>query len=142
MKNTVAVIMILFSAVIVFFSVYGEALYYSTKPDVTVYRVQNVWTDENGVMKPIIPKECVYEGVYVYVVTQTSGFSLTINTVSKKEVEIADADTDDYIIVDNGLSLGEVIVAKMSEELQDGDRVNCVEDLESIIGNITSSSCS
>lgn len=129
MKKTVAVMMLLFSAVIVFFTAYGEALYYSTKPDVTVYRVQNVWTDENSVMKPMIPKECLYENEYVYVVTQTSGFSLTINTVSKKEVDIVDAETDGYVIVNKGLNLGDMIVIKSSEELQDGDRINCVENL-------------
>lgn len=132
MKKTVAVMTTLFSAIIIFFSVYGETLYYATKPDVAVYRVQNVWTDENGVMKPMIPKECLYESEYVYIVTQTSGFSLTINTISKKEVYITDADTEDYVIVDRGLSYGDMIVLKSSEELRDGDRINCVEALDNI----------
>lgn len=127
MKKVVAVMMILFCAVIVFFSFFGERLYYLTKPDAVIYRVQSIWTDENGDMKLLIPKECVKESGYVYVVTQTGGFSLTINTVSRREVDIADAERGDYFIVNKGLSLGDMLVMESSEELRDGDRINCIE---------------
>lgn len=127
MKKAVSIMIILFSAVIVFFSFFGERLYYLTKPKAVTYRVQNIWTDENGNMKLLIPKECVKEGGFVYVVTQTGGFSLTINTVSKKEVDITDSGSDGYVIVNKGLSLGDMLVVDASEELRDGDRINCIE---------------
>lgn len=127
MKKVVSIMMILFSAVIVFFSFFGERLYYLTKPDAVIYRVQSIWTDENGDMKLLIPKECVKESGYVYVVTQTGGFSLTINTVSKKAVDITDSRNDGYVIVNKGLSLGDMLVVEVSEELRDGDRINCIE---------------
>lgn len=126
MKKAVFITMTLFCTIIVFFSFFGERLYYLTKPEVVAYRVQNIWTDENGDMKLIIPNKCVKESGYVYVVTQTGGFSLTINTVSKKEVDITDFGRDGYVIVNKGLSPGEILVAESSEELQNGDRVNCI----------------
>lgn len=129
MKRAVTAMMILFTAVIVFFSFFGERLYYITKPDAVVYRVQRMWMGEDGSRKLMIPKKCVHDGEYVYTVTRTGGFSLIINTVFKKEVDIIDcADDDDYVIVESGLNLGDMLVAESSEELQDGDRVNCVED--------------
>lgn len=129
-KRAVVIVMILFFAIILFFSFYGERFYYLTKPTVTVYRAQNMWINENDGMRLVIPKESVYDSEYVYVVNQMSGFSLTINTVSRKEVDISDAETDNYVIVNKGLNLGDMIVVKSSEELNDGDRINCVESLD------------
>ena len=129
MKKTVTVIMILFSAVIVFFSVYGEALYYSTKPDVTVYRAQNVWTDENGKIKLIIPKSCIVDGEYVYTISQTQGFSLIISTLCKKEIEVSEYEPNELmVIVENGLEMGTLIVLDAEGDLSDGIRVNCLEN--------------
>lgn len=75
MRKIITAVMLLFTAVIVFFTFYGEKLYYATKPQVTLSDIETAWGEL------YLPESAVYEEndeKYVYTVESEGGFSMTI----------------------------------------------------------------
>lgn len=126
MKRIITIIMALFCAVILFFTFFGETIFYDAKPQVTVHSVYSMHL-EDGSSAPMIPKECLVDGKYIYVVSFTQGFSALICTVEMREVVTQEYD-DLYLFVVKGyLRNGEKVVSSTDRELSDGDKVTVVE---------------
>ncbi len=80
MKRIVTIVSLIFCAIILFFSVMGEKLYYSTKPKVEIERPMRV----NGMV--LLPESAVFhqaDGDYIFTVESEQGFSTEILTVTK-----------------------------------------------------------
>ncbi len=122
MKKIYIALISLFWAVIIFFTFFGEKLYMSTNPNVTVTaaNTMQVINDETFVL---IPSSCLFDENYVYVVTTQKGFSIDISTIEKREVATKPSETDNRLLVTEGISRGEVIVSKSDRPLADGMRV-------------------
>ena len=117
--------MVAFSFVIVFFTLFGECLYYSTKPEVELERMT---MDFNGSM--YLPESAVFEeadGAYVYTVDGENGFSTEILTVTRhKLIEYYPDDTgyfDGYVVVVPAEDIWGVFVVSSTKPLYDGARV-------------------
>ncbi len=121
MKKVVTIIMCLFCAVIIFFTFFGETLFYKSKPQVTTTTSYTYVMVGEDSYKPI-PKSCVFDDKYVYVVTSVQGFSAVIYTVEKREITGYELDDESYAVTD-GLRNGETIVMETDRPLEDGDRV-------------------
>lgn len=133
---TLTAISIAFCAVILFFTFFGERLYYDTKPKVEYVSLS---MSVNG--NRIVPASAVYEEggkSYVYAIVPTTGFSARIYTLSKIEITVNET-VEDYIypgenalitVVDTLPSPGLNVVSKCNEEISDGIRVLPVESLE------------
>lgn len=124
MKKVVTIVMALFCAVILFFTFFGETLFYKAKPQVTIAYTYTVMA-EDGEYKPL-PAECVTSDGCVYVVNLTSGFSAQIATAEKREIAYWQLD-DETVAVTFGLRNGEKIVVSSDRAFSDGDRVTVVE---------------
>lgn len=122
MKKIYIALISLFWAVIFFFTFFGEKLYMSTNPNVTVTaaNTMQVINDETFVL---IPSSCLFDENYVYVVTTQKGFSIDISTIEKREVATKPSEIDNRLLVIEGISRGEVIVSKSDRPLADGMRV-------------------
>ena len=122
MKKIYIALISLFWAVIIFFTFFGEKLYMSTNPNVTVTaaNTMQVINDETFVL---IPSLCLFDENYVYVVTTQKGFSIDISTIEKREVATKPSEIDNRLLVTEGISRGEVIVSKSDRPLADGMRV-------------------
>ncbi len=122
MKKIYIALISLFWAVIIFFTFFGEKLYMSTNPNVTVTaaNTMQVINDETFVL---IPSSCLFDENYVYVVTTQKGFSIDISTIEKREVATKPSEIDNRLLVTEGISRGEVIVSKSDRPLADGMRV-------------------
>lgn len=122
MKKIYIALISLFWAVIIFFTFFGEKLYMSTNPNVTVTaaNTMQVINDETFVL---IPSSCLFDENYVYVVTTQKGFSIDISTIEKREVATKPSEIDNRLLVIEGISRGEVIVSKSDRPLADGMRV-------------------
>ncbi len=122
MKKIYIALISLFWAVIIFFTFFGEKLYMSTNPNVTVTaaNTMQVINDETFVL---IPSSCLFDENYVYVVTTQKGFSIDISTIEKREVATKPSEIDNRLLVTEGILRGEVIVSKSDRPLADGMRV-------------------
>ena len=122
MKKIYIALISLFWAVIIFFTFFGEKLYMSTNPNVTVTaaNTMQVINDETFVL---IPSSCLFDENYVYVVTTQKGFSIDISTIEKREVATKPSEIDNRLLVTEGITRGEVIVSKSDRPLADGMRV-------------------
>ena len=124
MKKAVTVLAIFFCTVILFFTFFGETLFYESKPQVTTQTTYTVM-NESGQFKPL-PKECLVDGGYVYVVTYTQGFSAEITIAEKREIKYIDL-SETEIGVTEGLRNGEHIIISSDREFKDGDMVTVTE---------------
>lgn len=125
MKKAVTVLSIVFCAIILFFSVMGERLYYLTKPQVEIDRPIRV----NDLI--ILPEAAVFheaDGDYIFTFESEQGFSVRILTVTKLRLERCKADEtgmfgDGYVSVSaEGYSNAPTVV-KSDRALKDGQRV-------------------
>lgn len=117
-------LMALFCAVILFFTFFGEMLFYEAKPQVTTHTTYTMMS-EIGEYKPI-PKECLVDNGYVYVITYAQGFSAEITSVEKREIVFTKLD-ENNIAVTEGLKNGERLVLTTDRSIKDGDKVTVVE---------------
>lgn len=125
MKRIVTIVSLIFCAIILFFSVKGEDLYYSTKPKVEIERPIRV----NGSI--ILPDTAVFheaDGDYIFTVESEQGFSTEILTVTK--IRLTSCEPDDmgyfgegYVLVEAENYQNAPTVIWSSEGLRDGQRV-------------------
>ena len=124
MKRIVTILMLVFCAIILFFTLFGETLFYEAKPQVTTHTTYTIMT-ETGEYKTI-PKECLVDNGYVYVITYTQGFSAEITSVEKREIVFTELD-ENNIAVTEGLRNGERLVLTTDRSIENGDKVTVVE---------------
>lgn len=125
MRRIVTIVSLIFCGIIVFFSIMGENLYYSTKPKVEIERPTRV----NGMI--LLPETAVFheaDGDYIFTVESEQGFSTEILTVTKIRLTSCEPDEtgyfgDGYVFVEaEGYSNAPTVVWA-SDELHDGQRV-------------------
>lgn len=125
MKKAVTVLSIIFCGIILFFSVMGERLYYSTKPKVEIDRPIRI----NEMI--LLPETAVFhepDGDYIFAVDSEQGFSTEILTVTKIRLSRCEPDEtgyfgEGYVIVESEEYSNAPTVVWASEELKDGQRV-------------------
>ncbi len=125
MKKIVTVVSLIFCGIIVFFSVMGEKLYYSTKPEVEVERPMRV----NGMV--LLPESAVFhqaDGDYIFTVESEQGFSTEILTVTKIPLISCKPDEtgyfgDEYVSVEAEGYQNAPTVVWASREPKDGEKV-------------------
>lgn len=125
MKKAVTVLSIIFCAIIVFFSIFGERLYYSTKPTVEIDRPVRI----NDMI--LLPKAAVFhepDGDYIFTVKSEQGFSTEILTVTKIRLNSCKPDEtgyfgEGYVAVEADGYQNAPTVIWASKELKDGQRV-------------------
>lgn len=126
MKRIITILMALFCAVILFFTFFGEMLFYEAKPQVVTHSVYSMYTPD-GNTAPIIPKECLIDGNYIFVVTYTQGFSAQICSAEMREVTVKEYD-DEYLLVTEGnLRNGEHVIVTADRPFEDGDKVTVAQ---------------
>lgn len=124
MKKAVLFLMVVFALMIIFFTFFGESLYYSTKPEVELEHATQL---DSGIY---LPESAVFEeadGAYVYTVDGKEGFSTEILSVTRhKLIEYAPDDTgyfDGYVKVIPEEDVRGVFVVSSTKPLYDGARV-------------------
>ena len=120
MKRLTVIIMLAFSAVIVFFSLFGDAIYHLVTADVKTYTVSAAVMSADG-PKLVLPKECV-QGGRVLLIEAAPAFERTVFTVRNVEVTLRD-DHDGMYLIESGLRQGDRVVLECVKELKDGERV-------------------
>lgn len=125
MKKVVLCLSAVFSLTIIFFTFFGESLYYSTKPEIECERMT---MDFNG--KIYLPESAVFDesdGAYVYTVDSERGFSTDILTVTRhKLTEYHPDDTgyfDGYVVIVPEEDIRGTFVVSSTKPLYDGARV-------------------
>lgn len=125
MKKAVLCLTVVFCLTILFFTFFGESLYYSTKPEVELERMT---MDFNGSM--YLPESAVFEeadGAYVYTVDSKEGFSTEILTVTRHRlIEYSPDETgyfDGYVRIIPEEDVRGVFVVSSTKPLCDGARV-------------------
>ncbi len=124
MKKVVLGLMIAFSLVIIFFTFFGESLYYSTKPEVEVDRAFRMNEDM------YLPASAVFledDGAYVYTVESQIGFSTEILTVTRRKLVSYEPDDSgyftDYVKIQLEEYVNGIFVISTDEPLSDGMKV-------------------
>lgn len=125
MKKAVTLLALLFCGVIVFFSLMGEKLYYTTKPTVELERPVRV----NDMV--LLPESAIFhddDGNYIFTITAETGFSTEILTVTKRPLISCQPDEigwlgEGYVFVEAEDYRNELTVFKASEPLKDGMKV-------------------
>ncbi len=120
-KKIELIILSLFSLIILFFSIFGEDLYYSTKPNVKLTRIVRRIEDNNSFL--IIPKDAYFDG-YIFTIESESGFSTTHYTAKAIPVQVEQIDSDlDFLKLISGAEIGTTIIACSDRHINDGDRI-------------------
>lgn len=125
MKKIVTALALVFCAVIAFFTIFGERLYYSTKPVVEIDRPVRV--DD----MLLLPETAVFhepDGDYIFAVESYQGFSTEIMTVTKIRLTHCEADEigymgDGYVLAQSEEYQRTPIVVRSSGSLKDGQMV-------------------
>ncbi len=124
MKKAVTVLSIIFSAVIVFFSIFGERLYYSTKPKVELERPLRI----DGAL--LAPESAVFHdagGSCIVCVESEQGFSVEILTTRKIRLAWVRPDStgyyEGYVLVQPQTDPTGPIVINSTRPLRGGQRV-------------------
>lgn len=124
MKKAVLGLSILFCLVIVFFTFFGESLYYLTNPCVELDRSFRV----NEEM--YLPEGAIFEeddGIFVYTAESQIGFSTEIITVTRHKVLTYSHDDsgyfDGYVKITLEERVNGIFVVSSSEPLKEGMRV-------------------
>lgn len=126
MKKAVVVITVLFWAVIIFFTVMGETMFYEWCPQVTM--ASSVYTRlEDGTEAKLIPKTGLFEGKYVYTVNRMPGFSAEICTLERHEVTVEEYNDDFYVATSDMSGISRIIGLCENGDPEDGVRVNVKE---------------
>jgi len=117
-KRVQIAVLILFALIILFFTFFGETLYYATKPHVKS-TTPNQYT-QNGERVITIPKTAYFDGV-VFLIEREAGFSVSLNRVYSMEIEIEEDEYNgnNYRIV-SGLEARVMIVRSADKPLTDG----------------------
>ena len=125
MKKVILCLSAVFALTIIFFTFFGESLYYSTKAEVECERMT---MDFNGMM--YLPESAVFEeadGAYVYTVDSERGFSTEILTVTRhKLIEYRPDETgyfDGYVVIVPEEDVRGVFVVSSTKPLCDGAKV-------------------
>ena len=125
MKKIVLFLSVVFCLTIIFFTFFGESLYYSTKPEVELERA-TMWFNDGL----YLPESAVFEetdGAYVYTVDSENGFSTEILTVTRhKLIEYLFDDTgyfDGYVKIVPEEDVRGTFVVSSTKPLCDGARV-------------------
>jgi hypothetical protein len=114
-------VLILFTIVILFFTFFGETLYYATKPHVRITAPTLYTIDGERIVS--IPHSAYFDGI-VYLIEYEASFSVTLSRVRAVEVEVAEYRTwDNNYIVLSGLEARDTIVRSVDRELKDGEYV-------------------
>ena len=125
MKKAVTAASVIFCAMIIFFTFFGEKLYYSTKPKVELERPLRM----NDMI--LLPESAIFsepDGNYIFTVESEEGFSAEILTVTKLRLTRCEPDEsgyfgDGYVTVEaEGYSSAPTVVYS-SKPLKDGQRV-------------------
>ena len=124
MKKVVLCLMAFFCLTIIFFTAFGESLYYSTKPEVELeWAIQM----NDGIY---LPESAVFEeadGAYIYTLDSENGFSTEILTVTRhKVIEYLPDDTGyfaGYVKIIPEEDVRGVFVVSSTKPLHDGARV-------------------
>ena len=125
MKKAVTAASVIFCAMIIFFTFFGEKLYYSTKPKVELERPLRM----NDMI--LLPESAIFsepDGDYIFTVESEKGFSAEILTVTKLRLIRCEPDEsgyfgDGYVAVEaEGYSSAPTVVYS-SKPLKDGQRV-------------------
>jgi len=105
------------------FSMYGRQLYEMGKPSVSA-TYPSRWVGQEGI---IIPIEALYtiDGTdHIFILKSEDGYSRTIHTVHRLDVEVADFVLDKAVLPpDCGIKAGDKVVIGTTEPLADGMRV-------------------
>ena len=125
MKKIVTVLGIFFCGVILFFSIFGEKLYYSTKPAVEIDRPMRV----NDMV--LLPETAIFhepDGDFIFTVESEEGFSTEILTVTKVRLSRCEPDEsallgEGYVSVEAEGYYSAPTVVRSSAPLKDGQRV-------------------
>lgn len=131
MRRAVTILSIFFCAVIVFFSIFGERLYYLTKTSVEIDRPVMI----DGAL--ILPESAVFRedgGDYIFTVAREQGFSAEILTVTKHRLLTCVPDPTGYfgggyVSVSAEDYSNELTVVRSQRPLRDGERVKEGENL-------------
>ena len=125
MKIFYACLFCLVLLTLLFFSLYGDALYESGKPIVTTVRMVSV-AGQEGI---IVPTDAVHYdsgGAYVYRLRSERGYSRVIYTAYRVDVEIIAHDSDSGTTVVKytvNTAFGDSIIVVKAGEIKDGGRV-------------------
>lgn len=125
MKKAITAISIIFCVIIIFFSFFGEKLYYSTKPKVELDRPLRI----NDLI--LLPESAIFseaDGDYIFTVESEEGFSTEILTVTKVRLTRCEPDEssyfgDGYVMVEAENYSNAPTVVYSSKPLKDGQRV-------------------
>ena len=125
MKKAITAISIIFCVIIIFFSFFGEKLYYSTKPKVELDRPLRI----NDLI--LLPESAIFseaDGDYIFTVESEEGFSTEILTVTKVRLTRCEPDEtgyfgDGYVMVEAEDYSNAPTVIRASKPLKDGQRV-------------------
>ena len=124
MKKVVLCLTAVFALTIIFFTFFGESLYYSTKPEVELERATQL---DSGIY---LPESAVFEeadGAYVYTIDSEDGFSTEILTVTRhKLIEYYPDDMgyfEGYVRIVPEEDLWGIFVVSSTKPLCDGARV-------------------
>lgn len=130
MKKVALCLTAAFALTIIFFTFFGERLYYSTKPAVELDRAFGFGM--NGDL--LLPKSAVFEeadGAYVYTLNREAGFSTEILTVSRHKLTSYQPDEsgyfEDYVAIFPEEDIGGMFVISSTKPLCDGIRVVEIE---------------
>ncbi len=120
-KRIEAVVLVAFTVVVLFFSLFGEAFYKRANPGVVVGRVTQATVEHKDYL--LIPRTACVDG-RVFVLTEREGFDMVHTCVAVKEVQVEEIpEMPDYLHVIAGVTAGELVVSQSDRELADGDVV-------------------
>ena len=123
MKRLTVIIMLTFSAVIVFFSLFGDAIYHLVTADVKTYTVSAAVALDGGAMKLTLPKECVRDGK-VMLLESKPAFEREVFAVRSINVSLSESEFyPELYLIESGLRQGDRVVLFCEDALCDGQRV-------------------
>lgn len=123
MKRPTTIIMLAFCAVLLFFSLFGDAIYHLVTPDVTAYTVSAAVVLDGGAMKLTLPKECVRDGK-VMLLESKPAFERAVFAVRSIDVFLSESEFyPELYLIESGLKQGDRVVLFCENDLCDGQRV-------------------
>lgn len=127
MRRFSAAIMLAFSAVLVFFSLFGDKIYHLVTPDVTTYTVSAAVILNDGTMKLTLPRECVKDGK-VLLLEPSQAFERTVYTAKSVDINLSESVFySDIYLIEKGLRQGDMVVLSCDIKLDEGQRVEIAQ---------------
>lgn len=128
MKKTALALCIVFMGIIIFFTAFGEKLYYASNPGVTLYTIYESWMDTDFAHYTI-PKERIMDGCVYVLDTPIHGFSEDMYTVKACQVSAFPNPGDsETVLISRADVASKVIVISTTKKLSDGARAYVLED--------------